>query len=276
MENSENNNSVEGSHSKDKFSPMELVKKLMTPAHLIGKLELQLLEAVGLRTGFEKLVYQVEDPLFNLWFSKSWDWKVYDDNLIPPQGEGPVVFACNHQSILDALTIGEAIYHNSKRMAFQLTKQEMGDDPLLGNYVSINHVIFIKRGEQDESAIEKCIKVLKEDNGSIMVYPEGTYGPGHGEFLPFKSGVIRIAFLGNAPIIPMACYGVDEIMGAEASRKMQLPKSKGVIHMKFGQPIPIMELLENNSNPTHEDFKIAASKLQTIIHSLWEDLAQQA
>ena len=67
----------------------------------------------------------------------------------------------------------------------------------------------------------------------------------------------------------------DDIMGAEMSRKMQLPKSKGVLRMKFGQPIPIMELLENNSNPTHDDFIIAANKLQTIVHSLWEDLAQQ-
>ncbi len=162
---SENMKPEDRTSSQNKFSPMELVKKLLTPSHWLGKIELQILETIGLRKKLENLLYQIEDPLLFSWFTKSYDWKVYDDNLIPSKEAGPVVFACNHQSILDPWIIGLSIYHNSKRMAYQLTKQELGDDPLLGNYVSLNHVIFIKRGEQDDTAIEKCTKVLKEDKG---------------------------------------------------------------------------------------------------------------
>jgi 1-acyl-sn-glycerol-3-phosphate acyltransferase len=254
---------------------MDFIKKVMTPGHLLGKMGLQILDSVGLRKPLEVLVYQIEDPLINLWFSSSYNWKVFNEELVPPEGAGPIVFACNHQSIIDPWITGESIFHKSKRMPYQLTKYELGEDPLLGNYVSLNHVIYVKRGEKDESAIIRCLEVLKKEKGSILVYPEGTYGPGHGEFLPFKSGVIRIAYEGQSPIIPMASHGVDDIMGAEASRKFKAPASKGTLMVKFGKPISAESLIgskiEGNA-PTIDQYKEAAAKLQSIVHDLWEDL----
>lgn len=268
-------NAEDSRSAPKKTSAMDIVRTILTPGHLLGKFGLEILNMIGLRKPVENIVYNIEDPLLHLWFSKSFDWKVFNDEVIPPAGN-PVVFACNHQSIIDPWIMGLAIFHKSRRIAWQLTKSELGDDPMLGNYVSLNHVIYVKRGEQDEKAIEQCVKVLLEDKEPILVYPEGTYGPGHGEFLPFKSGVIRIALLGNAPIIPMAAYGEDEIMGAEASRKMNVKglTKKGVLRVKFGQPISVNELLGNKKNPTKEDFKAAAEKLQSIVHALWEDLAK--
>lgn len=272
---SEENVKKEAEHrsSGETNSAMDIIKKILTPGHAIGKFGLEILDAIGLKKPLESLVYQIEDPLLLSWFSKSYDWKIFNEEYIPPVGNAAVI-ACNHQSILDPLTSGLAIFHKSRRMAWQLTKSELGDDPLLGMYVSVNHVIFIHRGEQDEKAIEQCVKALTEEKGLVLVYPEGTYGPGHGEFLPFKSGVIRIAMLGNVPIIPMASYGVDEIMGAEASRKMKMPNKEGVIRIKFGKPIPVSELLDNKKNPDKDDMKAAAEKLQAIVHGLWEELAK--
>ena len=112
-----------------------LNKWVFKPNYEIVKGIRSIMDKVGILDPIDKFIYtSVEDPLFNLWFTSSYDIKIITDEIIPRKGEGCCVFATNHQSIMDPLVSGFAIVHNSRRIPYQLTKAELGEDPILGNY----------------------------------------------------------------------------------------------------------------------------------------------
>ncbi len=249
------------------------------PNYVITKTIRNFMDNMGILDPIDQFIYtKIEDPLFYMWFTNSYDLKIINDEVIPSEEEGCCVFAANHQSIMDPLVSGLAIVHNSRRIPFQLTKAELGKDPMLGNFVDMNQTIFIERGEHDIEALEKCVSEIKENNRPILVYPEGTYGPGNGVMLEFKTGVARIAWDAQVPIIPMATWGIDKIMGKEASRSMKPPKSEGKLRVKFGDPIPLSRLFPGKSAEdqiSREEFQKGTEKVQQAVQGIWSELNQK-
>ena len=257
-----------------------LYEYILKPNHEIIKSFRGILKNAGILRPIDLFIYgKIEDPFFYLLFKKLYDYKIIHDEVIPSKEEGACVFAVNHQSILDPIITALSVFHNSKRVPMQLTKKELGDDPLFGNYVSMNQPIYIKRGENDEEALNECIRMITEDNFPVLVYPEGTYGPGDGHLLPFHSGVVRIAWTAQVPIIPMAIYGVDKIMGEDASRKMKAPKLKGLLRVKFGDQIQLQKLFLgkiSRDTPTKEEFKNATQYVQDRVQEVWNSLNEMS
>jgi len=253
-------------------------KKIMSdlflkPQYVIIKSIRQMMAQAKILDPIDHFIYnKIEDPLYYLWFSNAYKYKIINDEVIPKEEEGCCLFAANHQSIMDPLTSGLAIVHNSKRMAFQLTKAELGEDPLLGNFVSMNQVIYIKRGENDNEALQKCIDVMVNDNRPVLVYPEGTYGPGRGEMLPFKTGIARLAWDAQVPVIPMATYGIDKVLPRGDFKKF---KPSGLIQIKFGERMPLSKLFPNKKKgdtPTTADYQNATTMIQKEVEALWKSL----
>lgn len=245
----------------------------LKPQYLVIKTIREFMASANILDSFDHFVYrQIEDPLFALWFSTAYKFKIFHDEVIPRENEGCCLFAANHQSIMDPMTSGFAIYHNSHRMPFQLTKSSLGEDPLLGNYVSMNQVIYIKRGENDVEALQKCVDVMVHDNRPVLIYPEGTYGPGKGELLPFKTGIARIAWDSQMPVIPMATYGIDLVLPKGDFKKF---KPTGFIQIKFGDRLPISELFPHKKpgdNISPDEYQSATQLIQDKVQALWKSM----
>ena len=140
-------------------------------------------------------------------------------------------------------------------------------DPFLNIFTRINRAIFVRRGESDELAFQESLRVLQEGKVLIM-YPEGTLGPGNGKLLEFKRGIARLAFESQLPVYPLATYGIDEIFGKGA----KFPRSKGIIKLKYGEPIPLSKLFKNQQQGKKPDFQKAAKKIERTVQKLWTDL----
>jgi 1-acyl-sn-glycerol-3-phosphate acyltransferase len=264
---------VEDVQKKEKF---DLFNLLLQPQYQVIKGFRTFLGSIGMLDPIDHFIYQrIEDPLYYFWFKQAYKYEIINDGVIPPESEGCCVFAANHQSIMDPLTSGLAIFHNSRRMAFQLTKAELGEDPLLGNYVSMNQVIYIKRGQNDQEAMDKCVQVIVKDNRPVLVYPEGTYGPGEGELLPFKSGVTRIAWEAQVPIIPMATYGIDKVLPRGNFKHF---KPTGLIKIKFGERLTLQELFPGKKPGAaldKTDYQKAVEKVQEAVQTLWDSMDRE-
>ena len=169
--------------------------------------------------------------------------------------------------------------HNSRRLPFQLAKSEYAQNPLFSIFTRLNKAIYIRRGDSDESALEKVKEAL--DSGEIVIfYPEGSMGKGNGEFLPFKSGITRMAYETGVPIIPVGHFGSDAIFGKGA----KMPKNKGFLRVKFGEPLLPEKLFKNYNhdeisagNDTEiPNFEKATKKIQRAVKKLWTDLWMDA
>ena len=113
--------------------------------------------------------------------------------------EGRFMLVSNHVNNLDPAPILYAL--PGRQIAF-VAKREVRDMFLAGPFLHKLQGQFINR-ENDREALKniiKCIQILKEDKGSIAVFPEGGIHPDR-KFHRFRPGVFKIAQKAKVPIV---------------------------------------------------------------------------
>ena len=113
--------------------------------------------------------------------------------------EGRFLLVCNHVSDFDPAPIMYAL--PGRQLAF-IAKQEVKHYFLAGPYMHKLQGQFINR-ENDREALKtivKCIQILKEDKGSVAVFPEGGIHQDR-KFHRFRPGVFKIAQKAKMPIV---------------------------------------------------------------------------
>ena len=118
-------------------------------------------------------------------------------NQVPQVGRFMLV--CNHVSNLDPAPILHAL--PGRQLAF-VAKKEVRDMFVVGPMLKKIQGQFINR-ENDREALKtiiNCIRILKEDKGSIAVFPEGGIHEDL-KFHRFRPGVFKIAQKAQVPIV---------------------------------------------------------------------------
>jgi len=140
----------------------------------------------------------------------------------------PVVFMCNHESLLDPPFLVTAI----PIPAVYIAKKEVKWMPGVGWAVWAAGMIFIDRKNR-EKAIEGLKKAALEIRGgkNVVIFPEGTRTR-TGELGMFKKGGFNLAQDAGVPIVPMAIEGAYGV----------LPPGKwvprpGHFNAAFGEPV---------------------------------------
>ena len=118
---------------------------------------------------------------------------------------GPFIYAPNHQSHLDILTL---LGHLPGPTRFA-AKRELWRHPVVGGVLDTLGMIPIER-----DAGEKSIEVLNEaarEESSIVIFPEGTRSR-DGQLREFKKGAFVLAIATGLPIVPVCCRGTRRLM----------------------------------------------------------------
>lgn len=113
--------------------------------------------------------------------------------------DGRFLLVCNHLFLADP---GVLLHCFKKSQLAFITKQENWDMPVIGKFM---HKIMCQSVDRDNDrqslkTILKCIQLIKDDEVSIGVFPEG-YTSKDGKLHPFRSGVFKIAQKANVPIV---------------------------------------------------------------------------
>lgn len=149
---------------------------------------------------------------------------------IPAQGAG--LIACNHTSYADFIFAGIPAQLRGKRLVRFMTKREIFDVKGVGALMRAMKHIRVDR-KAGASSLEEAVRRL--DQGQLVgIFPEGTISRTF-ELGPLKSGAVRIAQSADAPLIPMAMWGAQQIW--TKGHKKQLGRHKFAIWMKVGEPI---------------------------------------
>ena len=123
--------------------------------------------------------------------------------------EGRFLLVCNHLFLADPALLLNAF--PKAQLAF-VTKQENEKMFVVG---PIMHKILCQSLDRDNDraalkTILKCIQLLKEDQVSIGVFPEG-YTSKDCKVHPFRSGVFKIAQKANVPIVVCTIQNTRQI-----------------------------------------------------------------
>ncbi|HET9581740.1 MAG TPA: lysophospholipid acyltransferase family protein [Gemmatimonadota bacterium] len=143
--------------------------------------------------------------------------------------ERPYLFMSSHRSVFDIFALFLAIRHSLRMVA----KRELFFIPIFGWALWMCGFIPIDRSNR-ESAIRSLGEAARKvrEGISVLVFPEGTRGPGGG-LLPFKKGGFVLALEAGVPVVPIAILGSERIMP-----KGSLSVGRGRIEVRVGRPIP--------------------------------------
>ena len=120
-----------------------------------------------------------------------------------------VLFVCNHRSNYDPLITWCAL--NKWKIAF-VSKPENFKVPFFGRIIRKCCFLPIDRENPRKAivTINKAAKLLKKQEVSVGIYPEGTRSKTC-RLLPFHNGVFKIAQKAEAPIVVLSITGTEKI-----------------------------------------------------------------
>ncbi|MFW6201263.1 MAG: lysophospholipid acyltransferase family protein, partial [Gemmatimonadota bacterium] len=119
-----------------------------------------------------------------------------------------------------------------KRYRF-IAKKELARIPIFGHaWIAAGH-ISVDRSNRAAAieSLQRAGRLVREDNSSVVIYPEGTRSP-TGRMLPFKKGAFMLALHTGIEIVPVAVSGTRAILA-----KGEWRVRPGPIHVRFGEPV---------------------------------------
>lgn len=187
----------------------------------------------------DAILYRILRPIVNGLFRVLYRPTIIGSDNIPK--EGPVVICGNHTSIFDI----PLLFCTTKRTIHFLAKDELFRG--IGKpFFKAMACIPVNRRKKDHEALEKAIKVLK-DQKLIGIFPEGTFNRTNDIIMPFKFGAVSMSSKTNSTIVPFSITGKYKIF------------RKNSVTICFGKPYKI------NTDSLEEANNELMDKVKTLI-----------
>ena len=142
--------------------------------------------------------------------------------------EGPYVLAPNHYSEFDPVIVAVATWRMGRAPRF-MAKESLFRVPVLGSLLRATGMIPVARSTSASAAKQTIAQgeELAEHGRGVIVYPEGslTRDP---DLWPMrgKTGAVRLAIEGGIPVIPMATWGVQQILPRYGKLSLWPPRKR--------------------------------------------------
>jgi 1-acyl-sn-glycerol-3-phosphate acyltransferase len=173
-------------------------------------------------------------PFLTIFTRRDWQGT---ENLRQPGG---VVIAANHLSWFDPLILSHVLWDNGRPPRF-MAKDSLFTVPVIGSILRGAGQIPVVRGTRDASKAVEAAVTSAEEGEAVLVYPEGTITKDP-DLWPSaaKTGAARIALASGRPLVPLAHWGAQEVMGPYRKELRLLPRK--TIHVMVGPPVDLDDL----------------------------------
>lgn len=189
--------------------------------------------------------------------------------------EGPVILAANHISHADTVLLNSYVYLHH-RVPNILVKDGLMKAPVIGTFMRGIHALPVARGQGsgNQPTLDTALRILDRGD-AVMIYPEG--GTGRGEdFWPArgKMGLGYIALNSDAPVVPIAQWGAQDIMsrGDDGKQHVSLWPLRKPMRYNIGEPMSFARDIEEDG--VTEGRKLAPEQIVTdaVMHRITEQL----
>jgi len=248
----------------------QMLNRGIEPVDRVIGAGMDLLKKAGLYDGFKESLYGKTKAILLKNFRSQYRLEVLGAENVP--AEGGCLIAANHQSWLDAQVLSAA----SPRRFYFVAKSDFQEWPVLRRVLEWSDSIYIRRGGDPEGLQEVASAV--RSGRAVVIFPEGTI-PGEEDIprwevepdtglLRGKTGVVRVAWMTGAPIVPCGISGTGRAFPPEAYPRLEvfppLPRPFPIT-IRFGEPI---RFDPPQSEPTREELKRMTKQVMLAISAL--------
>ncbi|WP_194422337.1 lysophospholipid acyltransferase family protein [Microbacterium abyssi] len=188
--------------------------------------------------------------------------------------KGPFVLAPNHYTEFDPLIVAAAVWKLGRAPRF-MAKESLFRVPVVGAALRGTGMIPVARSSSRTASAQTIAqsRELVQDGRGVIVYPEGTLTRDP-DLWPMrgKSGAVRLAMAGDIPLIPMAQWGTQQIMGRyQKGLKLWPPRKR--VDIIIGDPVDLSDLKDRPNEPAA--IAEATERLMNAITGLLEQIRHE-
>ena len=203
------------------------------------------------------------------------DWRGTEHlraEILPDGSQAPIVVCPNHISWFDPLESAHFLYDNGRPPRF-LGKEAVFHIPVAGRIITGAGQIPVYRETADAAASVAAAIAAIEQGECVVVYPEGTITRDP-DLWPMtgKTGAARIALTTGAPVIPVAQWGAQEVIGPYRKEFRLLPRK--VMRVTAGPPVDLDDLRGHVLDAA--TLREATERIMSAITALLEDIRGEA
>jgi 1-acyl-sn-glycerol-3-phosphate acyltransferase len=183
-----------------------------------------------------------------------------------------MVLAANHLSWFDPLVIAHVLWDNGRPPRF-LAKDGLFRVPVVGWILRNAGQIPVVRGTRDAAAaVERAVDAAVAGE-CVIVYPEGTITKDPDLWpMSAKTGAARIALTAGVPVIPMAHWGAQEVMGPYRKEFRAFPRKS--MHVLVGPPVDLDDL-RTGGEPDADALREATDRVMSAITELLREVRKE-
>ncbi len=202
------------------------------------------------------------------------DWHGAEHLRPEPRPDGTqegIVVCPNHISWFDPLESAHFFYDNGRPPRF-LGKESVFRVPVIGRIIrGAGQIPVYREGADATVSIRDAIDAVTRGE-CVVVYPEGTISRDPGLWpMTGKTGAARIALATGAPLVPVAQWGAQEVIGPYRKEFRILPRK--VMRVTAGPPIDLEDL---RGRPIDAGtLRIATERLVAAITVLLEGIREE-
>lgn len=192
------------------------------------------------------------------------DW--HGSEHLPTQGG--FIAAANHLTNFDPLTFAHYLYDNGFAPKI-LAKSSLFTVPVLGPVLRATGQIAVYRNStQAGRSLDEAVQALR-DGECVAVFPEGTLTRDP-DLWPMvgKTGVARLALTTRAPVIPVAQWGAQDVLGRYSKVVKPFPPKK--VTVVAGPPVVLDDLYDRPRDAT--TLREATERVMAAITSILEGI----
>lgn len=158
-----------------------------------------------------------------------------------PSGGGYVA-STNHYSYIDPLIFGHFLVDNGQ-VPHYLGKIEVFKVPVVGHILrAAQQIPVLRESGKASGAYQAAVEAVRKGQ-CVVIYPEGTLTRDPGLWpMKGKTGAARVALETRCPLIPIANWGGQEIMGVYAKWPRLLPRK--TVWVRAGAPVDLSDLYD--------------------------------
>ncbi len=123
----------------------------------------------------------------------------------------PYVLIGNHLGWMDAISL-LLLFPPEPRIHYLADPTSMmRNRPLWALVRAVGGIVPVDRRQRGNTLLFRHVQRCLEKGGVVAVFPEGDFGPGEGQLLPFKKGFAHFAVGAGVPVLPVALAGMKDI-----------------------------------------------------------------
>lgn len=127
----------------------------------------------------------------------------------------PTIFICNHLSNADGLVLDKALKEIDPTFVAGV---KLSHNAVTSIGMNVVKTTTINPNAVDKEGIKKIIKLIKQGE-SLLIFPEGTRSR-VGSLIEAKRGILLIASMTGAPIVPIGLYGTEKLLPINTEEDM--------------------------------------------------------